>query len=28
LPTCDWWDLLHTDPEKIEPKVSTPPIAA
>jgi hypothetical protein len=28
LPTYDWWELLHTEPEKIEPKVSTPPMAA
>jgi hypothetical protein len=28
LPSYDWWELLHTEPEKIRPRVSTPPIAA
>ncbi len=28
LPSYDWWELMHTEPEKIEPKLSTPPMAA
>ncbi len=28
LPTYDWWELLHTEPQQLESKVSTPPVAA
>jgi hypothetical protein len=28
LPTYDWWELLHTEPERIRPKVSPVRIAA
>ena len=28
LPTYDWWELLHTEPQELEHKVSSPPRAA